>query len=192
MGAGLAVLLIALAAASAVAADPQRGTGAERIDGARSQAAFTARLRWLQKIEGRFGRFGGRVSALADGRRQVEVEVDVGSLEMDRHRRMTGWALSEEFFDAARHPAIVFVSAPFASDLARHGGALAGELSLRGTTRRVEFALLPADCERAGVDCAIRVRGQVRRSDFGMDAHRLSLQDRVQLEFDVWLAPEER
>lgn len=187
MRAGWATLVLALAASPATADSEDDREVPERIDAARSQVAFGVRLRWLQKIEGRFGGFDGRIGRLADGRRRVEVEVDVGSLDMGDRERITDWALSEDFFDVARYPVIVFVSEPFDAALARDGGELHGELSLRGVTRRVAFRLLPATCRSPGLACAIHVQGQVRRSDFGMDANRLAVQDRVKLDFVVRL-----
>lgn len=190
MSAGLTALLLALAALPAAAADPEADGGQTygRIDAARSEVGFSVRLRWLQKIDGRFARFVGRISRLPGDRRRVEVEVDVASLDVEGRANLTAWALSEDFFDVANYPVIVFVSEPFDAALARDGGALRGELSLRGVTRRVGFELLPAACASPGHACAVHVRGVVRRSDFGMDANRFAVQDRVKLELQVRLA----
>lgn len=159
-----------------------------RIDPERSRVDFAVRMRWFARVEGGFDRFRGVVATLADGRRRVEVEVESASVDVGRRQRMTEWAASEEFFDVARHPVIVFVSDPFAPELAIEGGPLPGDLSLRGTTARVSFDMQPAACARPGRDCPIVVEGRVSRSSFGMDAHRVAVQDRVELRFEVMLA----
>lgn len=172
-------------------AEPRTATPAQALparmgfDPARSEAGFSVRMRWLQKFTGRFSRFRGEVRTLGDGRGQVELEIDATSLDMGTRARATEWALSDEFFDAANHPVIVFVSEPFPLTLATEGGELAGELSLRGVTRRVGFEMLAAECDRPGRDCPVRVDGVVKRTDFGMDAHRVAVQDKVNLDFSV-------
>lgn len=158
------------------------------IDPLRSRVVFAVRMRWFARVEGGFDRFQGVVAALEDGWRRVEVEVESASVEVGGRQRMTDWAASEEFFDVANYPVIVFVSDPFPPRLARDGGELLGDLSLRGTTARVAFDMQPATCGRPGRDCPIIVEGRVSRAEFGMDAHRVAVQDRVELSFEVMLA----
>lgn len=162
------------------------------IDPERSRVGFAVRMRWFARVEGGFERFQGSVSVLEGDWRRVMVEVDAASVEVGGRRRMTEWAASEEFFDVVHYPVIVFVSDPFPRQLAIDGGQLLGDLSLRGTTSRVAFDMLPAACPRPGRECPIVVEGRVSRAEFGMDAHRVAVQDRVELRFDVLLAePEE-
>lgn len=158
------------------------------IDPLRSHVGFAVRMRWFSRVEGGFDRFSGIVAALEDGLRRVEVEVDAASVEVGGRERMTEWAASEEFFDVGRYPVIVFVSDPFQPGLAIEGGQLMGDLSLRGTTARVSFDMRPAACARPGRECPIIVEGRVSRAKFGMDAHRVAVQDRVELRFEVMLA----
>jgi|GEM_PF-620550 len=158
------------------------------IDPLRSRVGFAVRMRWLARVEGGFERFHGVVAALEGGWRRVEVEVESASVEVGGRQRMTEWAASDEFFDIETYPVIVFVSDPFAPALAIQGGQLLGDLSLRGTTARVAFDMLPAACARPGRECPIVVEGRVSRAMFGMDAHRMAVQDRVELRFEVMLA----
>lgn len=158
------------------------------IDPLGSRVGFAVRMRWFSRVEGGFDRFNGVVAALHEGWRRVEVEVESASVEVGGRERMTAWAASEEFFDVGRYPVIVFVSDPFRPELAIHGGQLPGDLTLRGTTARVAFDMRPAACARPGRDCPIVVEGRVSRAKFGMDAHRVAVQDRVELRFEVLLA----
>lgn len=157
------------------------------IDADASAITFAVRMRWFSRVEGDFARFRGQVRAYWEGSRQVEVEVEAGSLDVGGRRRMTEWASSDEFFDVENHPLIVFVSDPFNPALAATGGPLNGDLTLRGVTRRVGFTMLPVQCPRAGRDCPIRVEGRVSRAFFDMTAHRMAVQDQVELSFEVWL-----
>jgi len=63
---------------------------------------------------------------------------------------------------------------------------LSGQLTVRGVTQPVRFALLPAECGRPAYDCPIRVNGTIRRSQFGMGSHRGTLADKVELDFRIY------
>lgn len=164
--------------------------GDARIDASRSSAGFSVRMRWLSRVDGSFGRFRGQVADLGDDACRVEVELDSASLDVGGRARMTEWAASDEFFDVENYPVIVFVSDPFPAGLAIRGGELLGDLSLRGSTLRVAFHMRSAGCARPGRDCPIIVEGRVSRAKFGMDAHRMAVQDGVDLRFEVMLDAE--
>ena len=57
------------------------------------------------------------------------------AVEIVGHPRYTEWTRSAEFFDAERYPVVAFVSRPYTRSCSGGGGALAGELSIRGITR---------------------------------------------------------
>ena len=67
-----------------------------------------------------------------------------------------------------------------------HAGELSGQLTVRGITQPVRFALLPTECARPAYDCAIRVNGTIRRSQFGMGSFRGTLADKVELDFRIY------
>lgn len=160
-----------------------------RIDSAQSHATFALRALWVKKIDGDFGRVEGVITREpAAGRFEVDVRIDAHSVRMPRADH-AAWARSGDFFDAARHPWIRFRAEAQSERSLREGGALRGELTLRGITRTVEFQLVPSDCPRPGIDCAVRARGEVQRSAFGMDARRFVLGDRVRLDFAIRLHP---
>ena len=58
-------------------------------------------------------------------------------------------------------------------------------------TRPASFELLPATCARPGIDCTVEARGELQRSEFGMDARRWAVSDKVKLalSFRVRQAP---
>jgi polyisoprenoid-binding protein YceI len=175
----VAALAALLAAALAAHAAPSRTW---HIQSPPSYADFGVRLLWLHTIRGRFERITGVLQPDADGRLVVDARVAMDSLAMDSPR-LRRWVLEEEFFDAARYPTMQFVSVPVPRAMLDEGGTLEGRLTLRGVTRPVRFELLPARCTADA--CMIQARGQLRRSEFGMDGHRAVLSDRVELALSI-------
>lgn len=185
---GAAGLLLALALCIP-ARDALADNEIIRLDASRSHAGFRVKLVWLLGVDGRFGTMDGTV-AVDPFRNQLRVDarIAVDSLRMARASQER-WAKSAEFFDAERHPDIHFVSEPFPRARLAAGGELRGELTVRGVRQSVRFELQPSDCVRPAFDCPIRVDGSIRRSRFGMDAHRGTLSDRVELDFTVYAHP---
>lgn len=169
-------LVMALACAAAVAAE---------IDSAQSQFGFSLQTRWGKAFAGRFPRAEGAVTILADGRQQVRLQLDTRAVEIVGSRRYTDFSRGETFFDAARHPAIEFVSDPYPEALLHSGGDLAGQLTLRGISRREVFVIAPAACARPLHACDVIARGSVHREHYGMDAYGYLLRNRVQFTLNV-------
>lgn len=158
-----------------------------RIAADRSSADFAIRLLWLHTIKGHFTQIAGQVRLDPNGRAIVDARIHADSITMDS-ARSRGWALGPEFFDAAHHPTIHFLSNPVELTTLTLGGTLDGRLSLRGVTRPVHFQLLPSHCRSLGAaDCVIEARGNISRSAFGMLAHRTALSDQVQLGLSIVL-----
>lgn len=174
---------LALAAPAARSAD-------YRIAADRSYADFAVRLLWLHTINGRFTQIAGQVRVDPHGLATVDARIGVNSVVMDS-ARFRRWMLAPEFFDAAQYPTIHFVSDPVALSLLSKGGVLDGQLSLRGVTRPIRFELMPSTCGAitAG-DCVIEAHGTLARGEFGMNGHRATLSDQVQLGLWITLNPE--
>lgn len=152
------------------------------IESPPSHADFAVRLLWLHTIRGRFERMAGAVEPRDDGRVVVNAHVAVDSLTMASPRTRR-WVLDEDFFDAAHYPTLYFVSMPVARATLDEGGALDGDLTLRGVTRPMHLDLRPARCTADA--CTIEARGQLKRSDFGMDGRHTALSDRVELVLSI-------
>lgn len=160
-----------------------------RLDATRSEVGFKVKVMWLLGVNGRFGKVEGTVRTDPfRNRLSVDARIDVASVSMGR-RSYEDWVKSEEFFDAARHPQILFESEPFPRARLKSGGELRGDLTMRGVRQPVTFDLRPAECDRPAYDCPIRVEGEVKRSRFGMGSHRGTLADSVDLEFSVFAVP---
>lgn len=164
----------------------------QSFDPDRTRFEFELRTRWGQRVVGTFPRHAGEVVNLPDGRRRVRIELDARALSVEGSTRYTELARGPRFFDAERHPVVEFVSEPYDPALARTGGPLRGRLTIRGVSHTETFNLAAAECERPGVDCDIRGRGDVRRDTYGLDSWRFALGDRVKFGLRVRLqgAPE--
>lgn len=148
-----------------------------RIDRTRSTVGFRIRHFGIATVRGEFTSFAAELQR-GDGL-TVEGHVDVASVETGDEVR--DQRLREEFFDAARFPAITL--------RATGDGRLVGELTIRDVTRPVVLSL---DMEQLDAEtlhaCA---RGTLRRSDFGLDwdalkqAGRLLVADEVRIVADV-------
>jgi polyisoprenoid-binding protein YceI len=167
--------------AALVLAAPAARSMEYRINPARSDAEFGVRLLWLQTITGRFSQIAGEVKLDPNGMATVDARITTTSIEM-HSARLRRWVLAPDFFDAEHYPTIHFLSQPITSGMLSTGGAMDGQLTLRGVTRPVHFELEPSHCSVAAEQtCIIEARGSVSRSAFGMNQHRTALSDQVQL-----------
>lgn len=159
----------------------------QHIDPQHSQAKIAVRMRWLQTLDCNLQHVEGDLDTLPDGRQRVNVRLDVRSLDIEGSASFTRWAQSEDFFDIARYPWVIFTSGAFAPTLLREGGTLSGELFLRGRVGPVQFTVKPSTCGRPGLDCAIVATGKVSRRDFGMTARPFTVRDQVKIRYSMML-----
>ncbi|MCD9032632.1 YceI family protein [Luteimonas sp. Y-2-2-4F] len=171
--AGLLVLPVAWPAAAVA-------QGAMSIDAEGSDAGFLLRTRWGQRLEGRFPVLSGEVRSLGGGRKQVRLDLSTRDVEIVGNPRYSRLTRGEAFFDAGRHPHVVFVSEPFDEGLVQAGGDLVGMLEIRGVQRREVFRIEPAACERPVLDCPVVAAGTVDRGDYAMDRWGFALGERVE------------
>lgn len=121
-----------------------------------------------------------------DERLRIDVRVPLASLQMGREG-YRDWALSPEFFWAARHPELTFRADAITSADLRAGGEIRGELQVRGRRRVVRFALTGSDCSDSASTCRVQAGGELSRREFGMRSRRLTLGDRIRIELDLHL-----
>ncbi len=188
---GLWVLAAAAENPSADPAIPESSAQVWRIDTDRSVADFEVRALGIIPVRGRFVALSGAMTQ-APAAGTVEVLVPVGQLQMKSQTRRD-WALSDEFFDAARHPRIRFSAA---LELDRMLKALAdgkafdieGQLSLRGETHGQQFQVTHSSCEfTTKTACDIELSADISRKRFGMAAHSFALADNVSMKIQLQL-----
>jgi polyisoprenoid-binding protein YceI len=141
-----------------------------QIDPDHTEVEFEVKHLMISKVRGRFGAVRGTIerdeSDLAAS--SVEVEIDVYSIDTrvpqrDEHLR------SADFFDAERFPTLTFRTTRIVEG--RRGFQLAGELTIRGTTREV---MLDVTEEGRIVDpdgderIAFSASGRIDRRHFGL------------------------
>lgn len=180
------LLLFALAAPVVAQTASDEGW---QIDSSRSRAEFWIRPLWVKRIEGVFPLLEGQVTRDAQtGLYRVEIDIDARAVQMGSRSQVT-WAQSEQFFDVQRHPLIHFRGDPVPAERLFAPGLAMGEVTLRGITQPLRFQVQPPECTRPGLDCPMRASGEISRSAFGMDSHRLAMGDTVHLDFQLWLPP---
>lgn len=159
------------------------------LDPTRSSAEFEIRAMWMFDVTGRFGAVTGEVDIDAEARTaRVRARIDVRGVSM-RRESYENWVKSAEFFDAARHPFVEFVSEPFPLATLDLGGDIVGHLTLRGVVRPMSLRLRPSLCPgEAALRCPVVADGALQRSEFGMRSRRATLADRVRLHFSVLAA----
>lgn len=157
-----------------------------QFDDGQSGARFRVRLFGLVPVAGTFERLQGDVRVdRVRGVAVVTATLPTTGVRMKRTANAT-WAKSAEFFDAARHPEISFVSSELPLKRLAEGGVIEGKLTLRGLTREVSFVLKDADCTLAAASiCKVDVAGQIDRSKFGMTTRRGTLANGVSLNLHI-------
>jgi polyisoprenoid-binding protein YceI len=140
------------------------------IDTSHSAIHFWVRHLVISKVHGRFAKWAGTVQLDEQEltRSSVDVRIEAASIDTqvaDRDAHLK----SADFLDAANHPELAFTS----KRIEKHGDGyrVAGDLTIRGTTREVvldaEFAGLAKDPwgnQRAGFSAKVAID----RRDFGL------------------------
>lgn len=142
--------------------------GTWKVDKIHSSIGFSVKHAVVAKFRGGFTDYDASLSD-KDGAPKLRGEARVASVDVS-DETLHGHLLSPDFFDAERHPAIVFES----TELRREGNRLlaAGELTIRGVTKRVEArgeiagpAVHMDESERIGIE----LETVVDRTDYGLE-----------------------
>lgn len=159
------------------------------FDHAHSSVDFTVRHMLVSKVRGRFTKWSGSLELDEQDltRSRVDVEIDVASVDTheaprDAHLR------SGDFFEADKHPRIVFKSKRV-EEKGKDHLAITGDLTIRGTTREVVL-----DVERGGViakdpwgkrRAGFTATATINRKDFGVSFNQVLDQGGLALGEDV-------
>jgi polyisoprenoid-binding protein YceI len=162
------VLTLALAAfATTVAAATSYD-----IDATHSTVGFKVKHMMVSNVRGQFGDFAGTFTwdAANPAASTVNATIQVASVDTDNDKR-DDHLRTTDFFDAATHPTMTFVSTRF-EPKGKDLYAMHGDLTLRGVTRPVvldlEFLGEMSD-PKAGTRVGWEARGVINRRDFGVD-----------------------
>jgi polyisoprenoid-binding protein YceI len=109
-----------------------------RVDPVHSQVQFTVDHLVVFKVSGTFDEYEGEIEADASGKtlKSAKALIKVASIDT-REAKRDEHLRSADFFDAATHPLMTFVS----KRIEGSGGNITvfGDLTIRGTTREVEL-----------------------------------------------------
>ena len=142
------------------------------LDPTHSEIGFKVRHMMITNVSGTFGKYN--VSAVTEGTdfstAKIRFEADIESIstsnpDRDNHLK------SADFFDAANHPKMTFVSKKLEKK-DDENYVLTGDLTIRGTTRPVQFDVEfggigkdPWGNEKAG----FTLSGKLNRTEFGLN-----------------------
>ena len=166
------------------------------IDPVHSSIGFAVKHMMITTVRGRFGEFSGTVE-LPDGdasKAQAEftiqaASVDTGVGPRDEHLR------SADFFDAATHPELRYVSSRIQS-LGGDRYRADGELTIRGVTKPVALQIEVGDRVRdpwGNERVGLAAHGKLNRKDWGLnwnqalEAGGMLVSEEVKLEIDAAL-----
>jgi polyisoprenoid-binding protein YceI len=142
------------------------------VDPAHAEFAFSVRHLMINNVRGRFGKVEGTVTVdnANPNDSKVDVTIDVNSIDTRQEMR-DNHLKSADFFDAANHPTMHFVSKRIVGDVQKDFQII-GDLTIRGTTHEIE---LRAHFEGRGKDpwgnerAGFSLTGVLNRHDYGLN-----------------------
>jgi polyisoprenoid-binding protein YceI len=113
-----------------------------------------------------FPDFSGTIEVAGDQVKSLAFEVQVATLTTD-HPKLQAHLLDADFLDAPTHPTASFKSAEITAAPGENGAThtVAGDLTLRGTAKRVTF---PATITASGDTVTAKTEFVINRQDFGI------------------------
>jgi polyisoprenoid-binding protein YceI len=151
---------------------PQTSTTTWNIDPVHSVAEFKVKHMMISNIKGQFPKVTGTLtideSQLANSR--VEALIEAASIET-RDPQRDAHLKSPDFLDVEKFPTLSFKSTGIS--LVRDGElAVAGDLTIRGVTRKVLFTVEgptpPAKDPWGNIRVAVSATAKINRKDFGL------------------------
>jgi polyisoprenoid-binding protein YceI len=140
-----------------------------KIDSTHSNIAFTVRHMVVAKVSGSFNEFFGTILYDENDitKSSVNVTIKTASINTQNERR-DNHLRSADFFDAANHPQITFVSKKI--EKSKDGYVAIGDLTIRGVTKEVAlpFTILGKQKTQRGTVVGFEANLTVNRFDYGV------------------------
>jgi len=172
---------------------PTIASGTWAVEHAHSEVGFTVRHLGLSKVRGRFNSFTGTVQVDTDAAASsITAEVDLSSVDTNNADR-DGHLRSSDFFNTEAAPKMTFVSTAVSP------GHLAGNLTINGTTKPVEFDLTTHGVAVDGYEttrAGFSATTTINRSDFGIDFNAplgldgMLISNKVDIELEIQIVPQ--
>lgn len=165
-----------------------------KIDAAHSEITFKVKHLMITNVTGNFTKFDASMEAAAAdfSDAKISFEADVNSISTNNEQR-DGHLKSDDFFSAEKFPTLRFTSSSF-KKVADADYVLAGDLTIRDTTKPVEFAVEyggTATDPYGQVKSGFEINGKINRKDFGLtwgavtEAGGVVVSDDVKLQLSV-------
>jgi polyisoprenoid-binding protein YceI len=142
-----------------------------KIDPAHSEVKFKVKHLVVSSVTGHFNKFAATAQTahgdFSDA--NISFEADVASIDTKNEQR-DGHLKSADFFDAAHHPKLTFVSKSLKKK-ADTSYELTGDLTIRGTKKETKLDVLYNGTVKGfgGTDvAAFEITGKINRQDFGL------------------------
>lgn len=168
----LAAMITLLASASVALGAPTTWT----VDPAHTEVGFEVR-HFFTKVHGRFREFDGTIVFDPADPAATRVEASVQAASVDTGNRNRDADLrSDHFFDVVNHPLLSFRTTKVTRAPGRNKYKVAGDLTMRGVTKRVTFdaeflgaAPVGVEGESWGERAGFTATAVVNRKDFGIN-----------------------
>ena len=164
------------------------------IDSSHSSIHFSVRHLMIAKVRGQFGRWTGTLQVPDGDFRKAELSVVIDATSIDtRVADRDAHLRSADFFDVEKYPDLTFTAA----EIKPAGGGrfeLLGDLTIKGTTKRVSLAV--EDAGRAtdpwgNTRAVFSAKGSISRKEFGLTWNQaletggVMVGDQVEIEIDI-------
>jgi polyisoprenoid-binding protein YceI len=148
-----------------------------KIDQAHSEIIFKVKHLMISTVTGHFDKFDAAIETSKEdfGDAKITFSADVNSINTKNEGR-DGHLKSPDFFDAAKYPALTFVSTSV-KKLSDFEMEVTGNLTMRGVTKNVKLAVLynGTIAGMGGVKvAAFEITGKANRFDFGLQWNALT------------------
>ncbi|HEY6951501.1 MAG TPA: YceI family protein [Bacteroidota bacterium] len=148
-----------------------------KIDPVHSEINFRVKHLVVSTVTGTFGKFDATIEATKDDFSDAtfSFEADVNSISTKNEQR-DGHLKSPDFFDAANHPKMTFVSKAV-KKLSDFELQVVGDLTIRGVTREIALDVIynGTVASFGGAKVAgFEVKGKINRFDFGLQWNSLT------------------
>src|SRR5262245_56406662 len=142
------------------------------IDSAHASAQFAVKHMMVSTVRGNLGKVTGTVEYDPSdiGKTRIEATIDVAGLSTQNEQR-DNHLRSPDFFDAAKFPAIKFVSTSVSAAAAGHL-KVTGDLTIKGVTKQVVLDVegpSPPLKDQRGTRIGASAATKINRMDYGVN-----------------------
>ena len=163
------LLTLSIALSSQAMAGAKYSAGKYQIDNMHSKVGFEVAHLVISTVEGQFKAYQGTFDLAPNFKdSKVNAEVDIASIDTGVEKR-DGHLKSADFFDAAKHPKMNFVSKSISGT--PDNFTIKGSLTLKGVTKTVDFKGNYLGTVKDGwgnTKAAFNAKAKINRKDFGL------------------------